>query len=274
MMLLKRRSLIAALASTPLVGCTQEGKPATPARASTTSTEATMLQLRRASERGHANHGWLDSHHTFSFASYFDPRFMGFRSLRVINEDRVQPGRGFGTHPHRDMEILSYVLEGGLQHRDSMGNGSTIQPGDVQLMTAGTGVTHSEFNASKQDPVHFLQIWILPERGGLTPGYEQKFFAPSDKQGKLRLLASRDGRDGSVTIHQDMSLYASLLGPSDTLEQPLAPGRHAWVQVARGSALVNGQLLSAGDGAALSEEPRVQLQGQPGGAEVLLFDLA
>ncbi|MCS6899373.1 MAG: pirin family protein [Myxococcales bacterium] len=233
-----------------------------------------MLQLRRADERGRTNHGWLDSYHTFSFASYHDPQYMGFRTLRVINEDRVQPGRGFGTHPHRDMEILSYVLEGGLQHRDSMGNGSIIHPGDVQRMTAGTGVTHSEFNASQQKPVHFLQIWILPECVGLTPGYEQKHFSEADKKGKLRLLASREGRDGSITVHQDMNLYATVLDLGDTVEQPIRPGRHAWVQVAWGEVVLNGQRLTAGDGAALSDEPWVRLEGQPGGGEVLVFDLA
>lgn len=233
-----------------------------------------MLHLRSSTERGHANHGWLDSFHTFSFANYHDPRYMGFRTLRVINEDRVQPGRGFGTHPHRDMEIISYVLAGGLEHRDSMGNGSVIKPGDVQRMTAGTGVTHSEFNASKQDWVHFFQIWILPERAGLTPGYEQKFFSDADKKGNLRLLASRDGREGSVTVHQDMNLYASILGAGDSLEQPIAAGRHAWVQVARGEVKVNGHLLRAGDGAALSEEPVLKLEGHKDESEFLVFDLA
>src|SRR5687768_5593269 len=174
-----------------------------------------MMRIRRAQDRGHANHGWLDSHHTFSFADYYDPSHMGFRALRVINEDRVEPSRGFGTHPHRDMEIISYVLEGGLEHRDSMGTGSVIRPGDVQRMSAGTGVTHSEFNASRSDLVHFLQIWIMPEKRGITPSYEQKSFPEAERQGKLRLVASRDGRDGSVLVHQDVNLYASLLGAGE-----------------------------------------------------------
>jgi hypothetical protein len=233
-----------------------------------------MITLRRASERGHANHGWLDSHHTFSFADYHDPRHMGFRKLRVINEDRVQAGRGFGTHPHQNMEILSYVLEGGLEHKDSMGTGSVIRPGDVQRMTAGTGVTHSEKNASTTDPVHFLQIWVMPERAGLTPGYEQKSFSAADKQGKLRLVASRDGREGSVTIHQDLSLYAALLGAGEQITHALAPGRHAWVHVARGEVKLGGQTLVAGDAAALSEEAAIALEGTPAGGEVLLFDMA
>lgn len=274
MMTLNRRMLLAAAASTPLVGCEGGTKRSVEGPSTTSSREAIMLQLRRAEERGHANHGWLDSHHTFSFANYHDPRFMGFRKLRVINEDRVQPSRGFGTHPHRDMEILSYVIEGGLQHSDSMGNGSVIKPGDVQRMTAGTGVTHSEFNASKVEPVHFLQIWILPERSGLTPGYEQKYFSEADKKGNLRLVASRDGRDGSVTIHQDLNLYASVLGSGETLAQPIVAGRHAWVQVVRGEVKVNDQPLRAGDGAALSEEAMLRLEGQAGGGEVLVFDLA
>jgi hypothetical protein len=183
-----------------------------------------MLKLRRAEERGHADHGWLDSHHTFSFADYYDPAQMGFRALRVINDDRVLPARGFGKHGHRDMEIVSYVLEGELGHQDSMGNGSVIRPGDVQRMSAGTGVMHSEMNPSKTSPVHFLQIWILPEKKDLPPGYEQKTFAPAEKEGRLRLVASRDGRDGSVTVHQDVSLYATLVGAGDRLTHTLAAG--------------------------------------------------
>jgi hypothetical protein len=232
-----------------------------------------MITLRPADARGHADHGWLDSHHTFSFADYHDPRHMGFRSLRVLNDDRVAPAKGFGAHPHRDMEIVSYVLEGALEHRDSMGTGSVIRPGDVQRMSAGTGVTHSEYNASKTEPVHFLQIWIVPEKRGAAPGYEQRHFTADDKRGRLRLVASPDGRDGSVTVRQDVALYAGLFGPGERAEHPLAPGRHAWVHVASGSATVNGKALSAGDAAALSDEARVVIEGGDG-AEVLVFDLA
>jgi redox-sensitive bicupin YhaK (pirin superfamily) len=232
-----------------------------------------MIQVRKANERGHAQHGWLDSFHSFSFADYYDPRHMGFRSLRVINEDRVAPGRGFPTHPHRDMEIVSYVLDGSLSHKDSMGTGSVIKPGDVQRMSAGTGVLHSEFNGSNEDQVHFLQIWLLPERRNLPPGYEQKTFGDAEKRGKLRLVASRDGRDGSVTVHQDVALYAGLFDAGEKAEHQLSPGRHAWVHVARGSARVNGVELGAGDAAQLSEEERVVLEGVTGG-EVLVFDLA
>lgn len=232
-----------------------------------------MIQIRRANERGHAEHGWLDSYHTFSFADYHDPRFMGFRALRVINEDRVQPGRGFGTHPHRDMEIITYVLEGALEHEDSMGTSSVIRPGEVQRMSAGTGVTHSEYNHSRADLVHLLQIWILPGEKGLPPSYEQRAFPESERRDRLRLVASRDTRDGSVRIHQDADLYASLLSPESRLEHPLAAGRHAWLQVARGSVSVNGEALSAGDGAAIADEASVRIAGGQQ-AEVLLFDLA
>jgi len=232
-----------------------------------------MMKLRRAEDRGHAQHGWLDSHHSFSFADYYDPAQMGFRALRVINEDRVQPGAGFGTHPHRDMEIVSYVLEGGLAHKDSLGTGSTLRPGDVQRMSAGTGVTHSEFNASASEPVHFLQIWLLPERPGLAPGYEQKHFAAADRQGRLTLLASRTGTDGSLTIHQDVRLYGGLLDKGQRAELALAQERHAWVQLARGTLKLNGETLRVGDGAAVSAEPRLALEAvEP--AEVLVFDLA
>lgn len=231
-----------------------------------------MITQRPADSRGHADHGWLDSHHTFSFADYHDPAHMGFRNLRVINEDRVQPGRGFGTHPHRDMEILSYVLDGGLEHRDSMGTGSVIRPGDVQVMSAGTGVTHSEFNASSTDPVHFLQIWLLPERRGLKPGYQQRSFGAAEKDGRLRLVASPDGRDDSVTIHTDAHVYAGVFAAGQRAEHPLASGRHAWVHVARGAARVNGRELAAGDALALSNEPAVTVEGTSGG-EVLVFDL-
>jgi len=232
-----------------------------------------MMTIRPAGERGHANHGWLDSHHTFSFADYHEPAHMGFRALRVINEDRVQAGRGFGTHPHRDMEIISYVLEGGIEHRDSMGTGSVIRPGDVQRMSAGTGVTHSEANASKTEPVHFLQIWIVPEQRGLKPSYEQKTFTAEEKQGRLRLVASRDAAEGSIAIHADVRLYAGLFDAGQSAEHTLAGGRHAWVHVVRGRARVNGRELGAGDAAALSDEKAVRVEGVEG-AEVLVFDLA
>jgi redox-sensitive bicupin YhaK (pirin superfamily) len=232
-----------------------------------------MLEIRRSQERGHAHHGWLDSHYSFSFADYFDPRFMGFRALRVINEDRVAPGRGFPTHRHRDMEIVTYVLEGALQHRDSLGNGSIIRPGDVQRMSAGTGVSHSEFNPSRSEPLHLLQIWILPERNGLAPEYEQKTFSDAEKRGKLRQVASPDGRNGSVTIHQDAEIHASLLGTGDRVAHDLRPGRHAWVHVASGKVQLNGKALEEGDAAAISSERRIELVGL-NAAEVLLFDLA
>src|SRR5262245_43629850 len=232
-----------------------------------------MLYVRKSQERGHFNHGWLDTYHTFSFADYYDPRFMGFRHLRVINEDRVDPGQGFGTHPHRDMEIITYVTEGALQHRDSMGTGSVIRPGDVQRMTAGTGVTHSEFNASETDPVKLLQIWILPERRNLEPSYEQKTIAIDQPNGALRLVASPDGRDGSVTVHQNVSLYAAKLPGGATAEHALAPERHAWLQVVRGGVTANGQPLQAGDGAAISGEAKLKLEAKDA-AEVLVFDLA
>ncbi len=234
-----------------------------------------MISIRRSADRGHFDHGWLDTRHTFSFAGYHDPSFMGFRALRVINEDRVAPGEGFGTHPHRDMEILSYVLEGALAHQDSMGNGSTIRPGDVQRMSAGTGVLHSEFNASREAPVHFLQIWLLPDRRGLAPGYEQKNFPAEEKRGRLRLVASPDGADGSVVVHQDARVHAAILASGDEVSRPIAPGRHAWVQVLRGEVAAGNERLRAGDGAALSGEPAVVLRGAgQGDAEVLLFDLA
>ena len=232
-----------------------------------------MMTIRHAAERGHADHGWLDSHHTFSFADYFDPAHMGFRSLRVINEDRVEPARGFGTHSHRDMEIVSYVIEGGLEHRDSMGTGSIIRPGDVQRMSAGTGVAHSEFNASKSDRVHFLQIWLMPSERGLKPSYEQKTFPPEQKRGRLRVVASPDGRDGSVTVHTDAVVHAGLFDAGESTELALGRGRHAWVHVVRGRVRVNGQELKAGDGAALSDEPAERVEGVEGG-EVIVFDLA
>ncbi|WP_242354520.1 MULTISPECIES: pirin family protein [unclassified Anaeromyxobacter] len=232
-----------------------------------------MITVRRSEARGHFDHGWLDTRHTFSFADYHDPGHMGFRTLRVINEDRVAPGQGFGTHGHRDMEILSYVLSGRLAHRDSMGTGSTIGPGEVQRMTAGTGVLHSEFNGSDSEPVRFLQIWILPERRGLLPGYEQKQFPEEERRGRLRLVASRDGADGSVTIHQDARVYAALLGAGERAVLPLEAGRHAWVQVARGTLRLGDETLAAGDGAAMSDEREVRLEGVEA-AEVLVFDLA
>ena len=231
-----------------------------------------MLIVRHAKQRGHANHGWLDSYHTFSFASYYDPSFMGFRNLRVINEDRVLPGQGFGTHPHRDMEILSYVLSGGLQHRDSLGSGSVIRPGDVQRMTAGTGITHSEFNASKEEPVHFLQIWIQPRQVGLVPSYEERHFAEAQRRGQLRLVASPTAEQGSLAIQADVRVYAGLFDAGEQQDLPLASDRHAWVQVARGRLRVNGVALEAGDGAALSQESQVRIEGVSG-AELLLFDL-
>jgi redox-sensitive bicupin YhaK (pirin superfamily) len=232
-----------------------------------------LRKLRRSSERGHARHGWLESFHSFSFADYHDPAWMGFRDLRVINEDRVQPGRGFGRHSHRDMEILTWVIDGSLEHRDDLGNGSVIRPGDLQRMSAGTGVAHSETNPSDSSLVHFLQIWILPERVGLAPSYEQKHFAESERSGRLRLVASRDGRDGSLRVHQDAALYAALLDAGDRVCFELAPDRHAWIQVLRGSLDLNGTALGAGDGAALSDETRIELTAT-GASEILLFELA
>jgi redox-sensitive bicupin YhaK (pirin superfamily) len=232
-----------------------------------------MMQLRLAADRGRADHGWLDSRHTFSFADYHDPRYMGFGTLRVINEDRVQPGQGFGTHGHRDMEIISYVLEGALEHKDSMGNGSVIRPGDVQRMTAGTGVQHSEFNHSKSELVHFLQIWILPERRNLPPGYEERKFSDDDKRDKLRLVASRDGRDGSVTVHQNVELYAALLGAGREVALSTERTRKQWLQVARGQILVGGETLSAGDGAAFAYEEAIAIRSAAD-SEILLFDMA
>ncbi len=231
-----------------------------------------MLALRHAEQRGQANFGWLDSRHTFSFGHYYDPRHMGFGPLRVINEDRVQPGQGFGTHGHRDMEIISYVLHGALEHKDSMGNGSIIQPGDVQRMTAGTGVRHSEFNASDSEIVHFLQIWVLPERDGLAPGYEQKHFPVAEKRGRLRLIGSRGGRDGSVTIHQDVDLYAAVLAEGESVSHALAEGRKGWLQVARGSASLNDRQLYPGDGAAI-QGPASMAVSATSDTEILLFDM-
>ncbi|HXU88420.1 MAG TPA: pirin family protein [Methylomirabilota bacterium] len=231
-----------------------------------------MLKIRKAKERGHADHGWLDTYHTFSFADYWDPRHMGWGPLRVINEDRVAGGTGFPTHAHRDMEIITYVLEGALEHRDSLGTGSVIRPGEVQRMSAGTGVRHSEYNASKTDAVHLLQIWIEPARAGIAPGYEQKTFPESERRGRLRLIAAADGRDGAVTIHQDAAVYATVLARGERVEHTLAPKRLGWLQVARGAVLLNGERLDQGDGAAIENERRVTLEAlEP--AEALLFDL-
>jgi redox-sensitive bicupin YhaK (pirin superfamily) len=237
------------------------------------------MKLRKSDERGKAEHGWLSSRHTFSFADYYDPKQMGFRQLRVINEDRVAGGAGFPGHSHRDMEIISYVLEGALEHKDSTGTSSVIAPGDVQRMSAGTGVMHSEYNHSQSEEVHFLQIWLLPEARSLKPSYEQKHFSDDEKRGKLRLVASRGGRDGSVLVHQDLSLYATLLGDGETATHELASSRHAWLQITRGAATVrsNGESsrVSAGDGIAVSEAKTIELTGAgTANAEILLFDLA
>jgi len=229
-------------------------------------------EVRRAGERGHANHGWLDSYHSFSFADYHDPRHMGYGALRVINEDRVKPGSGFGTHGHRDMEIISYVLEGALGHEDSMGNGSTIVPGDVQRMSAGTGVRHSEFNHDQAKVTHFLQIWIEPARSGNAPSYEQKHFPAAEKRGHLRLIASPDGREGSVTVHQDALVYAGLFDGAERARLELGAGRKAYVHLARGKLEVNGTALAAGD--ALKTDARALELAKGEGAEVLVFDLA
>ncbi|HEX4486399.1 MAG TPA: pirin family protein [Terriglobales bacterium] len=232
-----------------------------------------MITLRRSAERGGGNHGWLNTKHSFSFSDYYDPKHMGFRSLRVINEDWVQPGHGFPTHPHRDMEIITYVLEGALEHKDSLGTGSIIRPGDGQRMSAGSGIRHTEANASKDELVHLLQIWIMPDKQGHKPGYEQKDFPAEEKRGKLRLIASPNGENGSVTIHQDAKLYVSLLEKDEQVEHKLASGRHAWLQVAKGAVELNGKCLTQGDGAAISEEEKLQIKGTEN-AEVLLFDLA
>jgi redox-sensitive bicupin YhaK (pirin superfamily) len=232
-----------------------------------------MIIVRKSEERGHFNHGWLNTYHTFSFDQYYDPRFMGFRSLRVINEDFVEAGRGFPTHGHRDMEIITYVLEGALEHKDSMGTGSVILPGDVQKMSAGTGVRHSEYNHSKDELVHLLQIWIVPDTVGIQPDYQQKRFEDEEKRAHLRLIASTDGSEGSITIKQDARVFATLLEPSQQVVHGLKPNRHAWVQVARGAIELNGKPLNQGDGAAVSEEQTLTLVGQEP-ADVLLFDLA
>ncbi|HEY9635693.1 MAG TPA: pirin family protein [Coleofasciculaceae cyanobacterium] len=232
-----------------------------------------MLTIRKAEDRGHANHGWLDSYHTFSFANYYDPKHMGFRALRVINEDRVSPSAGFGTHGHKDMEIITYVLEGAVEHKDSIGTGSVIKPGEVQRMSAGTGILHSEFNHSKTAPVHFLQIWLLPESQGLQPSYEQQHFSLAKTPGKLHLVAARDARNGAVKVHQDVDLYAAVLKAGDRVSHSLELHRHAWVQVARGAITLNGSPLDTSDGAAISSEPEVVIEATKD-AEILLFDLA
>jgi hypothetical protein len=232
-----------------------------------------MIQLRRSEERGHAQHGWLESRHTFSFADYQDPKHMGFRALRVINEDRVQPGKGFPPHSHRDMEILTCVLEGALEHKDSLGNTSVIRPGELQRMSAGTGVTHSEYNASRDSLVHFLQIWILPGKPGQPPGYEQRDFGSGEMRDRLRLVASPDGREGSLTVHQNVTLHLGRLPKGARIDHPLAPERFGWVQVARGSVRLNGEKLAAGDGAALSGERALALEALEA-SSVLVFDLA
>jgi len=234
-----------------------------------------MISIRPAQERGHVDHGWLDTYHTFSFADYWDPRHMSFGPLRVINEDRVAPAMGFPTHPHRDMEILTYVLECELSHKDSMGNGSTMRPGEVQRMSAGTGVRHSEFNSSDTTPLHLLQIWIIPSGDGFPPSYEQKEYSAAEKLNRLRLVASPDGADGSVTIHQDARVYASMPEKSKTVKHELAADRKAWIQVARGAVVVNGKELGQGDGAGIQNEPVLEITGASDApAEILLFDMA
>jgi redox-sensitive bicupin YhaK (pirin superfamily) len=232
-----------------------------------------MISIRKAEDRGASRISWLDSHHTFSFSDYYDPQHMGFRSLRVINDDRVAPAGGFGTHAHRDMEIITYVLEGEIAHKDSLGTGSVIRPGDVQKMSAGSGIRHSEFNNSQTEPVHFLQIWIIPDRNGVAPGYQQLNFSKESKLGKLLLVASNEKRDDIIHIQQDAKMYVTVLDSNEQrVEHSLTAGRHAWVHVARGSAVVNGNVLKEGDGAAITEEPKVEISGSPS-AEVLLFDL-
>jgi redox-sensitive bicupin YhaK (pirin superfamily) len=232
-----------------------------------------MISIRKSVERGHADHGWLNTYHTFSFASYYDPKQMGFRSLRVMNEDRVAAGQGFGTHAHKDMEIVSYVMEGALEHKDSMNNGAVLHPGEFQRISAGTGITHSEFNPSAEQPTHFYQIWILPERSGLTPSYEQKHFDDGGMHDQLRLVASPDGREGSLTIHQDARIYLSRLGAKKSVEYSLPSARHAWLQVLRGSVELNGYEMGTSDGAAISSESRLLIAANSG-AEIMLLDLA
>ncbi|MBI3313902.1 MAG: pirin family protein [Candidatus Omnitrophica bacterium] len=233
-----------------------------------------MIQIRKSEERGHAHYGWLDTHHTFSFGDYADPKHTRFRSLRVINEDRVEPGQGFPPHSHQDMEIITVILEGALEHKDSMGNGSVIKPGDVQRMSAGTGVTHSEYNPSSEEPVHLLQIWIFPEAKGLAPGYEQAHFGEKTRRNSLCLIASPHPKNGAVKIHQDAELFTSVLDEGKKIEYSLKAKRYAWLQVARGSAELNGMVLTAGDGAAISEENHLEVTAVKKNSEILLFDLA
>lgn len=232
-----------------------------------------MITVKKSEARGHANRGWLDSYHTFSFADYYDRNSMNFRSLRVINEDVISPGKGFGTHGHRDMEIITYVLEGALEHKDSLGTGAAIKPGEVQRMSAGTGIQHSEFNHSQTEPVHLLQIWLLPDTNDLQPSYEQREFPLAERRGQLRLVAARDARDGAVKVHQDVDLYAAVLDKNSRVSHTLQPNRHAWVQVARGAVLLNGLSLGKGDGAAVSDEAELVIEAAED-AEFLLFDLA
>jgi quercetin 2,3-dioxygenase len=232
-----------------------------------------MFQIRRSTDRGHFDHGWLNTYHTFSFGRYYDPKNMGFRTLRVMNEDFVQPGQGFGTHPHEDMEIVTYVLEGALEHKDSMGNGEVLRPGEFQRMSAGTGITHSEFNPSNSEPVHLYQIWLLPDRKGLEPSYEQKRFAEDERRNRLRLVASRNGADGSLLIHQDARVYLSTILSGERVQHPLGDGRHAWLQVLRGAVSVDGTRLDTSDGVAVSDEKQLTIEAD-GDAEIMLFDLA
>ncbi len=232
-----------------------------------------MIALRKSNQRGHADHGWLNTYHTFSFSSYYDPAHMGFRSLRVINEDRVAPGQGFGTHPHQDMEIVSYVLEGALEHRDSLGNGEVLCPGEFQRITAGTGIAHSEFNPSRDQPTHFYQIWLLPQRNGLAPSYEQKRFDDSELRNVLRIVASPEGENGSLSIHQDARIFLARLDTRKVIEFILLPGRHAWLQVLRGTVTLNGQEMDTSDGAAISAESRLAIEAASD-SEIMLFDLA
>lgn len=237
------------------------------------STNTKNVVFHDTNSRGHTKISWLDSYHTFSFGSFYDPNYMGFRSLRVINDDTVVPGAGFGTHGHRDMEILTYVLSGALEHKDSIGTGSVIRPGDAQIMSAGTGITHSEYNHSQTEPVHFLQIWMLPNQLGLAPRYEQKTFLPEQKRGKLRLIAAKDGRDGAVTVHQDLDLYASILEKGDVVNYQVKGDRYAWLHVAQGVATVNGKQLKTGDGVQITGEEKLEISTNAN-AEILLFDLA
>jgi redox-sensitive bicupin YhaK (pirin superfamily) len=232
-----------------------------------------MITRRPAKARGHKNHGWLNANHTFSFGSYYDPQHMQFRALRVMNEDFVSPGKGFGTHPHDNMEIVTYVLEGALEHRDSMGNGEVLRPGEFQRMSAGTGITHSEFNPSKDEPVHLYQIWLLPEKDGITPSYEQKRFPEEERHNQLRLVASRDQANGSLLIHTDARVYLGTIDQGQSVTQPIAPGRYAWLQVLRGSVTLNGQPLDTSDGAAIANETTLKIEATTN-AEVMLFDLA